>query len=127
MAKTILRVRQSGIAYYLNESSSGARNSGRRFILSRTSNFGKTKDGWIKVNSTEHQVLIGAGSELDQFDACASLYASKEQRPHVDRHHIRGMAGKWEGEAFPMHVTTGRDATQNANNENVSRHEGGQT
>ncbi|WP_339546285.1 hypothetical protein [Pseudomonas sp. RA_35y_Pfl2_P32] len=121
MAKTILRVRQGGIAYYLNESSTGAKNSGRRFILSRTSNFGKTKDGWIKVNSTEHQVLVDANSELDQFNACTSLFASKEQRPHVDRHHIRGMAGKWEGEAFPARVTHRRDATQNANNENVSR------
>ncbi|MFC6299997.1 hypothetical protein GNF76_28375 [Pseudomonas sp. CCM 7893] len=123
MAKTTLRVRQGGIAYYLNESSSGARNSGRRFILSRTSDHGKTKDGWIKVNVTQHQVLIDAGSELDQFNACANLYARKEQRPHVDRHHIRGMAGKWEGEAFPMRVTHSRGATPSANNENVSRHE----
>lgn len=125
MAKTILRVRQDAIAYYLSQSSTGAKNSGRRFILSRTSDNGKTKDGWIKVNSTEHQVLVGAGNEADQFNACASLHASKEQRPHVDRHHIRGMAGKWEGEAFPARVTHRRDATQNANNESVSRHAGG--
>ncbi|MDI2594076.1 hypothetical protein POF45_21970 [Pseudomonas sp. 681] len=125
MAKTILRVRQGAIAYYLNESSTGANNSGRRFILSRTSGHGKTKDGWIKVNTTEHQVLVDAGDELDQFKACANLYASKPHRPHVDRHHIRGMAGKWEGVAFPLRVTNGRDATQNANTENVSRHEGG--
>lgn len=105
MAKTILRIRQGAIAYYLNESSTGAKNSGRRFILSRTSDHGKTKDGWIKVNTTEHQVLVDAGSEADQFAACASLYASKEQRPHVDRHYIRGMAGKWEGEAFPIRAT----------------------
>ena len=123
MAKTILRVRQNGVAYYLNESSTGAKNSGRRFILSRTSDHGKTKDGWIKVNTTEHQVLVDAGNEQDQFKACASLYATKEQRPHVDRHHIRGLAGKWEGVAFPARVTHGRIATQNADNENVSRHE----
>ena len=115
MAKTILRVRQGAMAYYLNESSTGAKNSGRRFILSRTSDHGKTKDGWIKVNTTEHQVLVDAGSEADQFTACTSLYASKEQRPHVDRHHIRGMTGKWEGEAFPARVTHGRDATRLAN------------
>ena len=125
MAKTILRVRQGAIDYYLNQSSTGAKNSGRRYILNRTSNYGKTKDGWIKVNSTEHQVLVGAGNEADQFNACASLYASKEQRPHVDRHHLRGMAGKWEGEAFPARVTHRRDATQNTQNKNVSRHVGG--
>jgi hypothetical protein len=123
VAKTILRIRQGAIAYYLNESSTGANNSGRRFILSRTSDHGKTKDGWIRVNTTEHQVLVDAWSDADRFAACASLYASKEQRPHVDRHHIRGLAGKWEGVAFPARVTHGRDATQNANNENVSRHE----
>ena len=125
MAKTILRVRQGAIAYYLNESSTGAKNSGRRFILSRTSDFGKTKDGWIKVNTTEHQVLVDAAGDAERFTACASLYASKPHRPHVDRHHIRGMAGKWEGVAFPLRVTHGRDATQIAHNENVSRHGGG--
>ena len=123
MAKTILRVRRDGIAYYLNESSTGAKNSGRRFILSRTSNHGKIKDSWIKVNSTEHQSLSGAGSEVDQFNACALLYASKEQRPHVERHHIRGLAGKWEGVAFPLRVTNGRDTQQSTNNENVAQHE----
>lgn len=123
MAKTILRVRQGEIAYYLNESSTGAKNSGRRFILSRTSDHGKTKDGWIKVNTTEHQVLVDAGTDQDQFAACVNLYASKPHRSHVDRHSIRGLAGKWEGVAFPARVTHGRDATQNANDENVSRHE----
>lgn len=123
MAKTILRVRQGAIAYYLNESSTGAKNSGRRFILSRTSDHGKTKDGWVKVNTTEHQVLVNTIGDAERFAACASLYTSKPHRPHVDRHHIRGMAGKWEGVAFPVRVTHGRDATQNANNENVSRHE----
>ena len=123
MAKTILRVRQGAIAYYLNESSVGAKNSGRRFILSRTTDHGKTKDGWIKVNSTEHQVLIDATGDAERFAACANLYASKPRRPHVDRHHIRGMAGKWEGVAFPARVTHGRDATQNVSDAKVSRHE----
>ena len=123
MAKTILRVRQGAIAYYLNESSTGAKNSGRRFILSRTSDFGKTKDGWIKVNTTERQVLVNTPGDAERFAACSSLYASKPHRPHVDRHHIRGLAGKWEGVAFPARVTHGRDATQNANDEKVSRHE----
>ena len=122
MAKTILRVRQGAIAYYLNESSTGAKNNGRRFILSRTSDHGKTKDGWIKVNTTEHQVLLNIAGDIERFSACDSLYASKPHRPHVDRHHIRGMAGKWEGVAFPARVTHGRDATQNANFEKVSRH-----
>lgn len=123
MAKTVLRVRLGAIAYYLNESSTGARNSGRRFILSRTSNYGKTKDGWIKVNTTEHQLLVDTVGEAQQFEACASLYASKPHRSHVDRHTIRGLAGKWEGVAFPARVAHGRDATQNANDEKVSRHE----
>lgn len=125
MAKTILRVRQGAIAYYLNESSTGAKNSDRRFILSRTSDHGKTKDGWIKVNTTEHQVLVNTAGDAEQFAACASLYASKPNRPHVDRHHIRGLAGKWEGVAFPARVTHRRDATQMAGTENVSRHVGG--
>ncbi|MFO3797734.1 MAG: hypothetical protein ACK8QZ_10715, partial [Anaerolineales bacterium] len=115
------RVRRGAIAYYLNESSTGAKNSGRRFILSRTSNFGTTKDGWIKVNSTEHQVLLDAGCEADQFTACASLYSNKEPRAHIDRHHIRGMAGKWEGVAFPVRASHRGGATQNMNNENVSQ------
>ena len=123
MAKTILRVRLGSIAYYLNESSSGAKNSGRRFILSRTSNYGKTKDGWIKVNTTEHQLLVDTVGEAQRFEACADLYASKPHRSHVDRHTIRGLAGKWEGVAFPARVTHARDATQNANIEKVSRHE----
>ena len=123
MAKTILRVRRGAIAYYLNESSTGAKNSGRRFILSRTSNHGKTKDGWIKVNTTEHQVLVDMEGEAERFEACANLYASKPHRSHVDRHTIRGLAGKWEGVAFPARVTHGGDATQKANIENVSRHE----
>ncbi|MHC8404334.1 hypothetical protein [Pseudomonas sp. TMB3-21] len=123
MAKTILRVRLGPIAYYLNESSTGAKNSGRRFILSRTCNYGKTKDGWIKVNTTEHQLLVDTVGEPQRFEACADLYASKPHRSHVDRHTIRGLAGKWEGVAFPARVTHGGDATQNANDEKVSRHE----
>ena len=123
MAKTILRVRLGSIAYYLNESSTGARNSGRRFILSRTSDYGKTKDGWIKVNTTEHQMLVDKAGEAQQFEACASFYASKPHRSHVERHIIRGLAGKWEGVAFPVRVAHGRDATQNANDEKVSRHD----
>ncbi|PMV86354.1 MULTISPECIES: hypothetical protein [unclassified Pseudomonas] len=125
MAKTILRVRQGAIAYYLNESSTGAKNTGRRFILSRTSDHGKTKDGWVKVNTGEHQALVDIAVHADRFAACACLYASKPHRPHVDRHHIRGLAGKWEGVAFPARLTHGRDATQNTHNENVSRHAGG--
>ncbi len=125
MAKTILRVRLGAIAYYLNESSTGAKNSGRRYILSRTSDYGKTKDGWVKVNSTEHQLLVDTVGEAQQFAACANLYASKPHRSHVDRHTIRGLAGKWEGAAFPARVTHGRGATQDAETGNVSRHAGG--
>lgn len=115
MAKTILRVRQGSVAYYLNESSTGAKNSGRRFILSRTSDHGKTKDGWIRVNTTEHRVLVDTAGDAGRFAACANLYASKPHRPHVDRQHIRGLAGKWEGVAFPSRSAHARDATQNAN------------
>lgn len=123
MAKTILRARQNGIVYYLNESSTRARNSGRRLILSRTADHGKTKNGWIKFNVNQHEVILDAGNKVDLFNA----YNSKERRPHVDRHHIRGMAGKWEGEAFPMRVTLSSDAKPSKDNEDVSRHEGGQT
>lgn len=123
MAKTILRVRQDGVAFFLNEVSTGTSNSGKRYRLSRTSDYGKTKDGWVKVNVTQHQVLIQADSEMARFNACADLYASKDQRPYVKRHHIRGMAEKWEGEAFPKRVIHGREATLFTDNENVSRHE----
>lgn len=123
MAKTNMRVRLGAIAYYLNESSTGAKNSGRRFILSRTSEYGNTKDGWIRVNTSEHQRLVDTEGEAQRFAACANLYASKPHRSHVDRHTIRGLAGKWEGVAFPARVMHGRDATQKANNEKVSRHE----
>ena len=122
MAKTVIRVRLGGVAFYLNEVSAGISNSGKRFRLSRTSVHGGAKDGWVRVNSTECKTLMKIATEADLFKACADVFASKKLRPHIPHGGIRGIAGKWEGVAFPLRVTLGRDATQSENNENVSRH-----
>lgn len=109
MAKTIVRVRLDGVAFYLNEVSTGASNSGKRYRLSRTSQRSAAKDGWVRVNSTECRALTAIATETDLFKACADLFASKKLRPHIPHGGIRGLAGKWEGEAFPARVTRGRD------------------
>lgn len=125
MAKTVIRVRLGGVAFYLNEVSAGTSGSGKRFRLSRTSMHGGAKDGWVRVNSTECNTLMEIATEADLFKACADLFASKKLRPHIPHGGIRGIAGKWEGLAFPLRVTHSRDVTQNVNNEIVSRHVGG--
>ncbi|WP_341520748.1 hypothetical protein AABC73_20710 [Pseudomonas sp. G.S.17] len=105
MAKTILRVRLDSVAFYLNEVSVGVANSGKRYALSRTSQHSGNKDGWVRVNSTECKALSEIVAEADLFKACSDLFASKKLRPHVQHGGIRGMAGKWEGEAFPARAT----------------------
>jgi hypothetical protein len=105
MARTVIRVRLDGVAFYLNEVSAGAGNSGSRYALSRTSQHSGTKDGWVRVNSTECKALAEHVTEADLFKACSDLFASKKLRPHVHHGGIRGMAGKWEGEAFPARAT----------------------
>lgn len=120
MAKTVLKVRQDGIAYYLNEVSAGASNSCKRYALSRTSQHSGTKDGWVRVNSTECQVLIGIATEPDLFRAFVNMFDGKKQRPHAHHGGIRGLAGKWEGEAFPARVTRSRDASVSMHSENLT-------
>lgn len=125
MAKTVLRVRHDSVAFYLNEVSAGT-GGGNRYALSRTSQHSGNKDGWVRVNSTECKELAEKVTEADLFSACSDLFSSKKLRPHVHHGGIRGMAGKWEGEAFPARVTRGNVATQNASDEIVSRPGDGQ-
>lgn len=87
MAKTILQVHQGGIHFYLNTKSSSPDTGHRnRFRLFKTENYGRNKSGWIQVGSM-------AGQELKSIEGEAA-----------NGHHgaIRGTAGKWEGEAFPV-------------------------
>lgn len=101
MSKSILRVRQDGVAFYLNEVSGGASNNGRRYALSRTSQHSGAKDGWVRVNSTECQALVAIANEADLYRPFEKMFDGKTQRAHVNHGGIRGLAGKWEGEAFP--------------------------
>jgi hypothetical protein len=103
MAKTILQVHQGGIHFYLNtESSSPDTGHRNRYRLFKTENYGRDKSGWIQVGSMAGQELKSIEGEAALFEACEKLFASKN--PHCYGHHgpIRGTAGKWEGEAFPI-------------------------
>jgi hypothetical protein len=102
MAKTILRVRQGAIAFYLNtETSSPNAGHRNRYRLFKTDNYGRDKSGWVQVGSIAGQELIAVKGEQALFEACEKLFASK--KPHSYEHHgaIRGKPGRWEGEAFP--------------------------
>lgn len=127
MAKTVFHAKQDGVQFFMNtESSSPTTKHRNRYRLFKTENFGRDKSGWVQVGSTIGQALIAIESEAQRFDACNEAFNSKRPHQYVDRSTIRGMAGKWEGEAFPARVTRGNVATQNANDEIVSRPGGGQ-
>jgi hypothetical protein len=103
MAKTVLRVRLDGVAFYMNtETSSPGTGHRNRFRLFKTENYGRYKSGWIQVGSTAGQELLAIEDESTLLKACEKLFASK--KPHrYDLHGaIRGKSGKWEGEAFPI-------------------------
>lgn len=123
MAKTILRVRLEGVAFYVNQVSTGsATGGGRRFALSKTSQYSGVKEGWVKLNATECTALESIVGEAELFKACTTLFESKPLKPHYQHGGIRGMAGKWEGEAFPARVSPVRDATHSTSNENVKQY-----
>ncbi|AZD34975.1 hypothetical protein C4K22_2232 [Pseudomonas chlororaphis subsp. aurantiaca] len=105
MARTLLRVRSKGVAFYLNSETSspntGHRNRYRQF---KTEDYGREKSGWIQVGSTAGRELMAIKGEMALLEACETLFSSK--KPHrYDRHGaIRGKPGKWEGEAFPYRM-----------------------
>ncbi|WP_150805667.1 hypothetical protein [Pseudomonas fluorescens] len=116
MAKTILRVRFEGVAFYVNQVSTGSSTGGgRRFALSKTSQYSGVKEGWVKLNATECTALESIVGESELFKACTTLFEIKPRKPHYQHGGIRGMAGKWEGEAFPARATTGHVATRSSN------------
>lgn len=50
MAKTVLRVRLDGVAFYMNtETSSPSTGHRNRYRLFKTENYGRDKSGWIQV------------------------------------------------------------------------------
>ncbi|NWB08912.1 hypothetical protein HX862_13455 [Pseudomonas sp. D5002] len=109
MAKTVLRVRLDGVAFYMNtETSSPGTGHRNRYRLFKTEHYGRDKAGWIQVGSTAGQELMTIEDENALLRACEKLFSSK--KPHrYDLHGaIRGQPGKWEGEAFPV-----RKAVQN--------------
>lgn len=102
MARTLLRCRQGEIAYYLLETDSSAgsgRGTKRRYLLCRTSDHGKRKDGRITLKTTAAVQLLST-SEHELFNACDHTFRAQRavgyHRPEI----IRGRAGRWEGEAF---------------------------
>jgi hypothetical protein len=102
MAKTVLQVRQGGVHFFLNtESSSPSTGHRNRYRLFKTENYGRDKSGWIQVGSIAGQALIATLGKKALFEACESLFASKEPRRYENRGAIRGKPGRWEGEAFP--------------------------
>ncbi|AZD78694.1 hypothetical protein C4K15_2127 [Pseudomonas chlororaphis subsp. aurantiaca] len=105
MARTLLRVRSKGVAFYLNSETSSPNTGHRnRYRLFKTENYGREKSGWIQVGSIAGRELMAIKGEMALLDACETLFSSK--KPHrYDRHcAIRGKPGKWEGEAFPYRM-----------------------
>lgn len=102
MGKTVLRVRQEGVSYFLNTESSSPNTGHRnRYRLFKTTDFGRCKAGWVQVGSIAGQALIAVGNEAEQFAACAAAFDSKKPRAYERQGKIRGSPGPWEGEAFP--------------------------
>lgn len=100
MSESIRRIRQNGVAYYLNKVSKGGCSGGVRFALYRTSEGGRTRDGFVYTNSTEGHALAAVVGDQAFFEACEACFASKPARKFEPRKEIRGPAGRWEGEAF---------------------------
>jgi hypothetical protein len=82
--------------------------------LFKTENFGRDKLGWVSVGSIAGQALITIQGETERFEACNEVFDSKRPRQYRDRGHIRGVPGKWEGEAFPARLVLSHDATVSA-------------
>ncbi|VVO24515.1 hypothetical protein [Pseudomonas fluorescens] len=115
MAKTVLHARREGVQFFMNTESSSPNSEHRnRYRLFKTENFGRDKVGWVAVGSIAGQALIATQGEVERFEACSEIFDSKRPRQYRDRGHIRGVPGKWEGEAFPARLVLIRDATVSA-------------
>lgn len=125
MAKTMSYVRKDGVQFYLNTDSSSPNTRTRnRYRLFKTENFGRDKVGWVQVGSQVGQQLIAIENDAARFEACAQAFSAKRPHQYQVREHIRGKPGKWEGEAFPVRGTAGRDATVSMQAQNMTRQEG---
>lgn len=110
MAKTMFHVRQDGIQFYLNTESSSPNTGHRnRYRLFKTKNFGRDKEGWVQIGSQAGQQLIAIENDIARFEACAQAFNAKRPHHYRAREQIRGKAGKWEGEAFPVRAALHRD------------------
>lgn len=103
MAKTVLRVRLDGVAFYMNtETSSPGTGHRNRYRLFKTEHYGRDKSGWIQVGSMAGQELLAIEDESALLKACEKLFASKKPHRYALHGAIRGKPGRWEGEAFPI-------------------------
>lgn len=105
MARTLLRARSKGVAFYLNSETSSLNTGHRnRYRLFKTENYGREKSGWIQVGSIAGRELMEIQGEIALLEACEALFSSK--KPHRYERHgaIRGKPGKWEGKAFPYRI-----------------------
>lgn len=101
MPKTMLRTRHDGVAFYLNtETSSPGAGHRNRYRLFRTSDHGRSKDGWVKVGSQDGQRLLAITDERELFQACQQFFDLKRPNTYRPRETIRGRVGAWEAEAF---------------------------
>lgn len=121
MPKTMLRTRHEGVAFYLNtETSSPGTGHRNRYRLFRTSDHGRSKDGWIQVGSQDGQRLLAINDECEAFHACQHLFGLKRPHSYRPRETIRGRVGAWEGAAFKGRVGTSV-VTGQRNNQNLTR------
>lgn len=117
MPKTMLRTRRDGVAFYLNtETSSPGSGHRNRYRLFRTSDHGRSKDGWVKVGSQDGQHLLSLADEHDLFIACQSLFDLKRPKAYRPQETIRGRVGVWEGLAFKARKKTDSTASQEKRN-----------
>ncbi|WP_052484823.1 hypothetical protein [Pseudomonas plecoglossicida] len=101
MPKTMLRARQDGVTFFLNTETSSPNTGHRnRYRLFRTSQHGRSKDGWIQVGSQDGQKLLALADEHELFLACQCLFERKRPKAYHPKREIRGRVGAWEGEAF---------------------------
>lgn len=120
MAKTMIRVRRDGVAFYLNtETSSPSSNRNRtRYRLFKTEDLGRVKCGYVHLGSIAGQALLAITSETERFDACVTAFASKKPYQYRRPEQIRGRPGPWEGEVFPARQPA---VTDFRNNQNLTR------
>lgn len=120
MTRTVLKIIQDGVGYFLNtETSSPGTRGGKRYRLFKTANGGRDKLGWVAVGAQAGQELIDTKGRAALVEACARIFASKRPHRYVPKERIRGMPGPWEGEAFPDRLAT------RAKEQNVTCHERG--